>query len=431
MHLLKPSEVTPGTELSEYRARRDRLLKEAPANSLLIVSGAPETMMTNDIPWPFRQRSDFRYLTGFLEPEATLALTNVGGRNKHLLFCRERDSARELWDGPRTGPENVSSHFAMDEGHHHRELQQVLASLIRQAGTRGAIFSDLPDNQLHQLLQAAEGGVPSTQSVTTLVERHRLIKSPSECNIMRRAGQVSGEAMSATMQMARPGILENMLEVTMEYESRKRGASRLAYPPVVANGLSNNTLHYIANDDLIGDGNLILMDAGAEVLGYSGDITRTFPATGKFTAPQAELYQLVLEVQKKCVDLCGVEGMTLRTLHRAHMDLLAAALRKVGLLSQASDLKVLCPHSIGHYLGMDVHDVSSIPSDVPFRPGMIVTVEPGVYVPDDPRMPARFRGLGIRIEDDVLVTPTGPEILTSSVPKEIRAIEALMAQGRN
>jgi len=205
------------------------------------------------------------------------------------------------------------------------------------------------------------------------------------------------------------------------------GASRLSYPPVVANGISNNTIHYIANDDLLRDGNLVLMDAGGEFFAYCGDITRTFPVSGRFTDAQRELYLLLLDVQLKCIQQCSRRDMTLDLLNRVYVNELAVRLQRIGLLSNAQNIHQLAPHSIGHYLGMDVHDCSSIETDRPFRPGLVVTVEPGLYLPDEDWIPKKYRGIGIRIEDDVLITEEdGAQVLTASAPKHPDEIEQVM-----
>ncbi|KAL6069555.1 Xaa-Pro aminopeptidase [Balamuthia mandrillaris] len=462
-HLLKPGEVTPGITAEEYEERRLRFVEQLPAGAIALVPSNPERIMSNDIPYRFRQHTDFYYLCGYDEPDAFLLLKKQNTNEVHMsMFVRPRDPKREIWDGPRSGLEGAVEFFGADEAfsieHHLEELPKLLSSA-------SVICFDADANmkateKLAPYLLRVEG--KEIKNPKKILESMRLVKSPAEIAIMRRSTHISAQAFKEVMKDTKPGMTENVIEAMMEYEVRKRGALRLAYPPVIASGEHANILHYIANDDILKEGDLLLVDAGGEYCNFSSDITRTWPISGKFSAAQKELYEALLEVQLKCIDKCRVgHGMSPLELHHYSAELMADLLIKLGLsqdsastiikrrvptfllscfflLSRTPNLTPTTtksyvkfyPHSIGHWLGMDVHDVHSISTATPFRPGMMCTVEPGIYIPSDMQedIPARYRGIGIRIEDDLVIREDGeaPEVLTWEAPKTVQEIESVM-----
>lgn len=420
-HLLTQGEITPGTTADEYALRRSNFINLLPDKTVAIIPSHPELMMSYDIPYSFRQQTDFYYLSGYQEPDALLVLRKQSNGSHFTMFVRPRDPAREIWDGSRSGVEGALSFFGADEAFPIDQLEVKLPGLLH--GMENVAFH--PNihlefsNRVFSLIEPEK-----TASPQTLLQELRLIKSPSEVNIMRRSTEISAQSFCEIMRATRPGILEGQLAALYEYECRKRGAQRLAYPPVFASGIHANTLHYISNDDRMKDGQLLLVDAGGEYNMFSSDITRTWPVNGKFTAAQRDLYNTVLDVQKKCIAMCVVnQGMSLGKLHQASVQMLGSGLRKLGI--HVGNVQKYYPHSIGHWVGMDVHDVHDVPSK-PLEPGMLITVEPGLYIPDEPHIPKELRGQGIRIEDDVLITENGPEILTRGCPKETDEIEATM-----
>eukprot|EP01122_Echinamoeba_exundans_P005715 TRINITY_DN15872_c0_g1_i1.p1 TRINITY_DN15872_c0_g1~~TRINITY_DN15872_c0_g1_i1.p1 ORF type:complete len:498 (-),score=58.99 TRINITY_DN15872_c0_g1_i1:214-1707(-) len=435
-HLLKPGEITPLTTAEEYAERRQRLAAKLPPNSIAIFPAALHCYMTNDIPYVYRQNSDFLWLCGFHEPSSVLVIDNLEGAGTchSTLFVAPRDPAREIWDGPRTGTERAPDFLGIKDVHgsHLSDIDRVLSPKLRRA--RNVMFNDIrSDIDLHDfLLERAISHAPSPRS---LVEELRLIKSPSEQNLMRKSAAISGESFGELMKYTRPGMSQRQLDAVFEMNCRIRGSQRLAYPPVFASGVNNLTLHYIANDEIVQDGQLLLVDAGGEYNCYASDITRTFPASGKFTEAQAELYSAVLRVQKTIIQALNISSskLSLNSLHEYSVNLLVRELVNLKILtpSTVQSYQKYYPHSIGHWLGMDVHDTMSVSGHTPLRPGMVVTVEPGLYIPvDDPTVPERFRGIGIRIEDDVLLTVSEPEVLTRLTPKEISEIESVCASGR-
>lgn len=385
--------------------------------------------MTNDIPYVYRQNSDFLWLTGFHEPSAVLVIDTFDSGFQATLFVSERDPAREIWDGPRTGVERAPDFLGIRDVQSvaRSSLEAALAPKLRRA--RGVFYNDIrTDVDLHDFL--VDRGVKEMRSPRAIVENLRTVKSPSEQHLMRRSAEISGESFADLMKYTRAGQSQRELDVTFEMFCRRRGSQRLAYPPVFASGTSNLTLHYIANDELTEKGQLMLVDAGGEYNCYASDITRTFPVSGRFTEAQAAVYSAVLRVQKAVIAaLSTPNSVSLQSLHELSARLTVRELIGLGVLSEsnANTYQRFYPHSIGHWLGMDVHDTTSVPGNLTLQPGMVITVEPGIYIPtDDLSVPERFRGIGIRIEDDVLITRGEPEVLTRLAPKEISHIESIM-----
>lgn len=422
--------VTPFATKEEYLQRRKSLFNKLPSSSLTIISSAKEVLMSNDIPYPFRQNTNFHYLSGFDEPSSILVLEKtVDGKEVTHLFCQPNDPQKEMWDGARTGPSRAQAAFNMDFTYQESELGNFLSLKVPEVDNI-FVSKDKGNDTFEVFLRDLK---KSSVDITETIESLRVIKTEAEIEIMKKSCEISGIAFQEVMRRVRPGMSELEIEGIMDFECKKRGSKRLAYPPVVASGISTNTLHYVFNDSIVEDGQLILLDAGGEFFNYASDITRTFPVSGVFSPAQRDIYSAVLNAQKKCIELCrthfnGTQPMSLYTLHLLSVRFLAEELHALGLVKNENDIHRFYPHMIGHYLGMDTHDVSSVSVGETLQPGMIVTVEPGIYVPDEPDIPEKYRGIGVRIEDDILITTNDPVNLTKLAPKEIEEIESIMSR---
>ncbi|KAL2100707.1 hypothetical protein ACEWY4_002468 [Coilia grayii] len=448
-HLIKHGEVTPGLTQTEYELRRQRLASLVEAQSarlrdsststsslpsdhthVLVVLSHPTRYMTNDIPYPFHQNQDFLYLTGILEPDSALVLYGSGRPDNAILFVPRRDPARELWDGPRSGRDGAAALTGVDRVQSTEELGLFLRSL---KGSTVWYDSSQPCHpRLHQahVRPLLEGGAV-VRSLRPLTHSLRAVKSPAEVALMKQAGHITAQAFKKTMAMSSGNIDEALLYAKFDFECRAHGANFLAYPPVVAGGNRANTLHYINNNQIVKDGEMVLLDGGCEYFGYVSDITRTWPVNGRFSPAQAELYEAVLEVQMVCLSLC-TPGVSLDHIYTSMLSLLGRQLRRLGIIcadaSETDLLKTarrLCPHHVGHYLGMDVHDTPELSRSQPLQPGMAITIEPGLYIcEDDESCPKRYRGLGVRIEDDVVIQEDGvPLVLSADTPKTLLDVE--------
>jgi len=418
-HLVKPHELTPGIPRSEYAARRQALVNKLPEGALVVVSGGKEVNMAHDIPFPFRQQPDFFYLTGFLEPDAVMVLGPAPSTHFTMLV-RPRDPAKEVWDGPSAGVEGALEFFGADEAHSVHTAPNFLAAAASKADQVWACKKEAPKCVLSGLEDIG------TRDPTPLLHQLRAVKSASELAIMQQSGTASANSFCDAMRMQQEIGTEAELAATLEYGFKKRGAQKLAYPCVVAGGNNANTLHYITNTDKLNQGDLVLVDAGGELHGYASDISRTWPVSGRFTTAQRDVYQVVLECQLQCIAAVTAGG-TQTELHQLSVRLICEGLRDLGLLKgPQAGYYGFYPHSIGHHLGIDVHDVPTLRSNQPLEAGNVITIEPGLYIPDIPSIPAELRGIGIRIEDDVVVTDGVPIVMTKAVPKEIDEVEALM-----
>ncbi|XP_046893914.1 xaa-Pro aminopeptidase 3 [Hypomesus transpacificus] len=446
-HLIKHGEVTPGLTQTEYELRRhklasliqdqaDRLGPDASSSShVVVVLSHPTRYMTNDIPYPFHQNQDFLYLTGIMEPDSALVLCGSGRPDQAILFVPRRDPARELWDGPRSGKDGARALTGIERVHSTEELGLILKSL---KGSNVWYDGSQPCHpRLHQshVRPLLEGG-PMVRSLRPLTHSLRAVKSPAEVALMMEAGCITAQAFRKTMGICHGDVDEALLYAKFDFECRAHGANFLAYPPVVAGGNRANTLHYINNNQMVKAGEMVLLDGGCEYFGYVSDVTRTWPVNGKFSPAQVELYEAVLEVQRTCLSLCS-PGVSLDHIYSTMLALLGRQLRRLGLVrTSTSDAdavkaaKKYCPHHVGHYLGMDVHDTPDLSRSQPLQPGMAITIEPGLYIcDDDDQVPERFRGLGVRIEDDVVIREEGGSlILSSDTPKTILEVERACAQ---
>jgi Xaa-Pro aminopeptidase len=430
-----------------YRKRRERLAAAMGAG-IAVIPTAPERIRNRDTHYPYRFDSHFYYLTGFTEPEAVAVV--VGGESpRALLFCREKNEEREIWDGFRYGPGAARERFGFDEAYPVDELDERLAALLEnQPALLYPVGADAAwDARAIQWLNAVRARVRAgiaaperLQDVRGLVDEMRLVKDAHEAGLMRRSARIAAAAHRRAMQAARPGRYEYEVEAELAYEFRRGGAQFPAYWPIVAGGANACVLHYVSNDALLADGELLLIDAGCELDGYASDITRTFPVNGRFSPAQRDVYDVVLAAQLAAIGAVR-PGAGWNAPHDAAVRVLAQGLLDLGLLRGGLDqvleketYKRFYMHRTGHWLGLDVHDAGDYKQGGEWRalaPGMALTVEPGLYIRAADDVPARLRNIGIRIEDDVLVTASGCEVLTSEAPKAVADVEALMRDGRS
>jgi Xaa-Pro aminopeptidase len=425
---------------TEYARRRRELMRMAGEDAVLILAAAPERMRNADAPWPYRQDSDFHYLTGFDEPDAVLALLPGRAHGESVLFCRERDADRERWDGERMGTDRAARELRLDDAFPIDDIDDILPGMIEGRSRVYCHFGQEPDFDarllawMRRLRTARGGGVVPKDLVALghLLHDLRLFKSRDELALMRRSAEVAGAAHLAAMAIARPGVAEYEVEGEILRSIRGQGAVP-AFPPTVAGGSNACIMHYQANRAMLKDGDLLLVDAGAEVHCYASDITRTFPVGGRFTKEQRALYEIVHEAQLAAIDAVR-PGRSFGDAHDAAVRIIAEGLCAVGILRGGADrviaegsYKAYFPSKTGHWLGLDVHDVGDYRIDGEPRvleEGMVVTVEPGIYVPPgDKRVDERWRGIGIRIEEDVAVTKGAPDVMTAMVPKAPEALE--------
>jgi Xaa-Pro aminopeptidase len=427
---------------SIYAARRARLASQM-GHGIAIVPTAPERTRNRDAQYPYRFDSYFYYLTGFREPDAVLVLV-AGETRKSILFCREKDAEREVWDGFRYGPDATRVTFGFDEAYAIRQLDEMMPQLI---SNKRALYCHLGSDAawdgrvmrwINDVRGRARTGVtaPATISdVHALLDEMRLLKDSAEIDVMRRAARISTDAHRRAMQAAKPGVGEFTIEAELIHEFRRSGAQAPAYTPIVASGAHACVLHYVENADVLRDGDLLLIDAGCELDGYASDITRTFPVNGRYTGPQRDVYELVLAAQRAAIAEVR-PGSRWIAPHDAAVKVLAQGFIDLGLLEGALEqvletesYKQFYMHRTGHWLGLDVHDAGDYKRDGIWRelePGMVLTVEPGCYIRPASELAGPYAGIGVRIEDDALVTASGCEILTAAAPKSIADIEALM-----
>lgn len=429
--VLRPGEVTPGITAQEYHDRRARLAHALPKDAVAVLPAADIKWRSGAVFYPFRQESNFYYLTGFNEPDALAVVQKTGDRLGDFvfhLFCRPKDPDAEQWSGPWSGVEAAEDVFNADRAGSIKQARRLLEPILRAAADVYTDISSASHPKLFALLDAASPDDSlSLCPLRPLVNNLRVVKSPAEIANMRHAGRVSGRAITDAMRRA--WAHEKDLAAYLDYAFTKDGCGGPAYVPVVAGGPRANLIHYTLNNARLQPDDLILVDAGGEYGTYITDITRTWPARGKFTPAQRDLYEAVLRVQRQGVALCRASsGMTLDGIHHATEAALRTELARLGFdVAATGALEAVFPHHVGHYVGLDVHDCPGYGRNVPLRAGHCVTIEPGVYVPDDERFPAAFRGMGIRIEDSVCVDDQFPLVLTTEAVKEVVDIEALRA----
>jgi Xaa-Pro aminopeptidase len=435
---------------SEYARRRKALMAQMEPNSIAILPAAAVAIRNRDVEHVYRQDSDFQYLSGFSEPEAVVVLIPGREYGEYVLFCRERNPQRELWDGLRAGQEGAIRDFGADDAFPINDIDEILPGLIEG---RDRVYSAMGSNaefdrHLMEWInvirsKAHLGAQPPNEFVALdhLLHDMRLYKSAAEIKVMREAARISARGHVRAMQACRPGLYEFSIEAELDYEFRKGGAKMPAYGSIVASGRNACILHYQENDAQLKDGDLVMIDAGCEIDCYASDISRTFPVSGKFSPEQKAIYELVLKAQTAAFAAIG-PNKHWNQAHEATVQVITEGLVELGLLQGAVDeliaseaYKAFYMHRAGHWLGMDVHDVGDYKVGGEWRVlevGMTLTVEPGIYIsPDNQQVAKKWRGIGVRIEDDVVVTKQGCEILTGDVPKSVAEIEALMAAARN
>ncbi len=432
---------------TEFKRRRRQLMQMMGENSIAILPTASEQVRNRDVLFPFRPDSDFYYLSGFAEPEAVLVLVPGRKQGEYLLFCREKDPTKEQWDGYRAGLEGAVADFGADDAFPYGDLDDIMPGLLEQrervfyAMGCNSEFDQRVSNWVNQVRCRSRAGAHAPTEFLALdhfLHDMRLYKSRSEVAVMRRAAKLSASAHKHLMQTCRPGMGEAQLAAHFSFHCQMGGASELAYPSIVGGGDNACVLHYIDNDDELKDGDLVLIDAGCEIDCYASDITRTWPVNGTFSKPQRQLYQLCLDAQLAAIAQVR-PGNHWNDPHDAAVKVVTKGLLKLGLLKgtlakaiKNESYKKFFMHRTGHWLGMDVHDVGDYKVDGHWRvlePGMVLTIEPGIYVARGMRGVAKkWQGIGIRIEDDVLVTKAEPDVLTRDVPKSVEDIEALMAR---
>lgn len=430
----------------EYARRRRELMTLMGEGSIAILPAALEVVRNRDACYPFRQDSDFHYLSGFDEPESVLVLVPGRSHGEYLLFCRERDRERESWIGPCAGPEGACERHGADDAFPIGDIDDILPGLIEgrerlyYAMGRQPAFDHRLMGWINGIRARAHAGAEPPGEFLDLdhiLHELRLFKSAAELRIMRHAAAITARAHERAMRACRPGMFEYELEAELLHEFVRCGARSPAYNSIVGGGANACIMHYVANDALLRDGELVLIDAGCEFEHYASDITRTFPVSGRFSAEQQAIHEVVLAAQQSAIDAIA-PGRHWNEVHDAAVRTITAGLRDLGLLEgepqelvETGAWRRYCERRTGHWLGLDVHDVGDYRVGGEWRvlePGMVLTVEPGIYVPADAaEAPAKYRGIGIRIEDGVVVTRSGHEVLSAVVPKTVAEIERTMA----
>jgi Xaa-Pro aminopeptidase len=429
-----------------HAARRARLLELLGPRAALVLTSPPERLRNGDTDYKFRQDSDLLYLTGFAEPGATLVLRPAHPETPFVLFVRPRDPAAETWTGRRAGLEGATRDYGADAAFAAGELDAKLPEIL--AGAEELHFPFGRDPELDGVISRALARLRTTErrgrrapvrlvDARLSVHELRLVKSPDEVAVQRRAAAITAEAHTAAMRAARPGVNEGEIEALIDYTFRRRGGTGPGYPTIVGGGVNGTILHYVENAAPLAAGELLLVDAGCEVDGYTADVTRTFPVGGRFSEAQRRFYEVVLETQLAAIEAVK-PGATIDAIHEQVVESLTRGLVTLGLLTgevpkliESGAYKPFYMHRTSHWLGMDVHDVGFYSEDGvarPLTPGMVLTIEPGLYVAPDADVAPEYRGLGVRIEDDLLVTPTGYDTLTGDTPKSVKEIETLTLQ---
>lgn len=430
----------------EFKTRRRALMAQMEPNSIALLNAAPARLRNADTAYPYRQSSDFFYLTGFTEAQSLLVLVPGRKQGETILFCQEKDPRKELWDGKLMGPEAAKEELLIDDAYPIADLDDILPGLIE--GRDRIYYSMGKDSHFDEQVMAwvkvirnksKLGAHPPGEflMLDPLLHEMRLIKSKSEIQRMERAAKISAEAHKRAMASCSPGKYEYELEAELLYAFTRNGSRAPAYTSIVAAGDNACILHYIENDSQIKEGDLILIDAGCEYDHYASDITRTFPASGRFSDEQKAIYEIVLRAQEAAIDAVK-PGAAWDEPHRAAVKEITRGLVKLGLLEgkpaqliKDEAYKDFYMHRVGHWIGMDVHDVGDYKIDEHWRllePGMVTTIEPGIYIsPKNRRVEKKWRGIGVRIEDDVLVTRQGNRVLSKGIPKTVAEIEKFMA----
>lgn len=433
------------SRLQEAACRRESLLEHLPNDTVVWVASGEEVIRNRDVEYEFRAHSDFHYLTGFEEPDCLLCLKKTSETVESILFLREKDPVQETWQGRRLGVEKAPQTLGLDKAFSIEAVDEKAVEILENIQHIYFSFNDLAYwspmlvNWTQALKAKARQGVSGANHFADLdcvLHEMRLIKSPQEIELMRQAAQISVKGHLAAMEMTRPGKFEYQIQSALEHAFKLNASPRVAFSSIAASGDNACILHYTENRDQIEEGQLLLVDAGAEYAGYAGDITTTFPVSGKFSEPQAALYALVLKAQQAAIQKVK-PGLPYDALHDVTSEIITQGLLALGILQgdlteliEEKAYKAFFMHGTGHWLGRDVHDVGRYKINGEWRAleaGMVLTIEPGIYIaPDDETLDAKWRGIGIRIEDDVLVTQDGFEVLTLGLPRSVEEIEKWM-----
>ena len=426
-----------------YKIRRKEAKNYLPDNSVLILPGNNLCMRNRDSSYPFRQESSFYYYSGFSEPDSLILISKESNKISSTIFVPKKDKIKEIWDGFRYGPKGAIKDFLFDEAYDNDEVDERLPELL--SGKDSVMYviggKDSFDQKVIEWVQKANAKDRHSKSInindaSAIIGARRLIKDSTEIEIIRQACAISAQAHIAAMKAVRPKMNEQMLESIYQYEFSKRGGRFTAYTPIVAGGENACVLHYIKNDEVLNDGDLVLVDAGCEYKMYASDITRTYPVSGKFSPEQRAIYEIVYEANQACIEAVKIGNDIMQVQEISERIILQGLIDLKILKGDLNDLyennshKDFYMHKVGHWLGLDVHDVGSyVENDnyTKFREGMITTIEPGIYISSNLNVDEKWKGIGVRIEDDILVTEKGNENLTSLVPSEINEIEKLMS----
>ncbi|ODV90325.1 hypothetical protein CANCADRAFT_26013 [Tortispora caseinolytica NRRL Y-17796] len=433
-HLIQPGEISPGITAQEYYERRIRLSSLLRPKSAAILIGSDVKYRAGNVFYEFHQDPNFFYLTGFDEPDSLMVIENISSKCSFHLFVRPKDPKAELWDGSRTGVEAAIEIFNADASGSSATmpgLEKLISSseniYLNQTDTRDSSFSlftgpkTFSGGKIHQMVRNK-----AIYNIGPIVESLRTIKSSAEIDVMHKASRMSAKAYNDAYKTK--FTKESDLYAFLEYRFKIEGCDRSGYVPVVAGGTNALQIHYTKNYDVLRDEDLVLVDAGGQLGYYCADISRTWPVGGKFSAAQKDLYEAILSVNKDCIKL-GSEAskFSLNEIHHYSVELMDIALKNIGINVSRSTLARLYPHHVGHYLGLEVHDTPSVSRSNPLKAGQVITIEPGIYVPEnDPDVPSAYHGIGIRIEDNVCVGTKQPFVLTSAALKEVSDIENVL-----
>ncbi|KAI9877181.1 MAG: hypothetical protein M1830_004616 [Pleopsidium flavum] len=432
--------VTPGITALEYAHRRAKLASKLPDNSIAVIAASDIKYRSGAVFYEFHQDSNFFYLTGFNEPEALAIIEKTGkdGDHRFHLYVRPTDAKAAQWDGARSGTQAALDVFNADETGDVSKLHKILPSIVAEASE---VYTDIQTKDptttafgrfFSGALSKAEGFAKIVETsrvkpLKSLINDLRVLKSQAEIANMRKAGQASGRAFTEAMRQE--WTREKDLAAFLDYQFKIKGCDSSAYVPVIAGGVNALSIHYVRNDDVLKDGQLVLADAGGEYGGYITDITRCWPVSGRFSEPQKDLYEAILKVQRSCVAMCREDAnLSLDKLHEIAENGLREQLKQLGFDVSGKAIDTLFPHHLGHYIGLDVHDSPGYPRRDSLKAGQCVTIEPGLYIPNDDRWPEQFRGIGIRIEDSVCVQENGPLVFSTEAVKEVVDIEALASR---
>lgn len=438
LQLLQVGEIQPGITAQEFAHRRKNFTQMMQPNSLAIIGSSPTVYMAGVIPYAYRPDSDFQYMTGIIQPEC---VATVDCKGVYTLYYPDYSEYRNTWTGALMSKDAAIGFFGADEAYSTTEMKHHLRQRVSDAshvyidmgsGTPALMGSEYWRNTLDIVSEVSRDSDIQLLATKPVVNRLRWVKSPAEIELMRKSARIGASAMIDAIAATKPGMTEHDIAALFEYRCKAQGAQRMAYPPVVGSGSDACTIHYSRNDKILLGDNLLLLDGGCEYYGYCSDITRTWPINGKLEGPQRTVYDIVFAVHKELLGDCRA-GTTLRSLHQKSVALLREGLRYLGSSSRGhypllekNNYRNFYPHSVGHWLGMDTHDSSTVSHDLPLRQGVALTIEPGIYIPDIEEF-GPYRGIGIRLEDDVVISKSGEaEILSGDAPLDPDDLAQLM-----